>query len=170
MTTTSYVISLALPYAIIADFIGMNVDYLASETNEEPFILSNQVCACYSHGQQSSRCCTTHIRHLGRRNDRPSLYIYGQFAHDYDPTDSHAFSRRRNMPETRWRALTTRTLRRKVTVFEVHGRVGSFDGRIAGFSGLSDDIPIASQCGERHELGGTIMRAHVRMRARLAMR
>lgn len=58
----------------------------------------------------------------------------------------------------------------KVTVFEVHGRVGSFDGRIAGFSGLSDDIPIASQCGERHELGGTIMRAHVRMRARLVMR
>ena len=58
----------------------------------------------------------------------------------------------------------------KVTVFEVHGRVGSFDGRIAGFSGLSDDIPMASQCGERHELGGTIMRAHVRMRARLAMR
>lgn len=48
MTTTSYVISLALPYAIIADFIGMNVDYLASETNEKPFILSNQVCVCYS--------------------------------------------------------------------------------------------------------------------------
>lgn len=58
----------------------------------------------------------------------------------------------------------------KIAVFKTNRGIGAFHGFIAGFGGPPDDVLIAGQCGERHELGGTIMRAHVRMRARLVMR
>lgn len=107
MTTTSYVISLALPYAIIADFIGMNVDHLASETNEEPFILSNQVCACYSTVNNLPAVARRIFDTWADGMTAPLFHIYGQFAHDYDPA---RFTRIQSTPEicqeTRWRALT----------------------------------------------------------------
>ena len=55
----------------------------------------------------------------------------------------------------------------KVAFDEVDGCVGSFDGRVTGLRGLSDDVVVTGQGGERHELGGTVMHAHMGMRLRL---
>ena len=44
---------------------------------------------------------------------------------------------------------------------------GEIDG---GVGGLFDDVVVAGESGERHELRGTVVHAHVRTRARAMMR
>ena len=58
----------------------------------------------------------------------------------------------------------------KVALGEIDGPVGAFHRIIAGLRGLSDDVVVTGQGGERHELGGTVMHAHMGMRLRLVMR
>ena len=56
------------------------------------------------------------------------------------------------------------------TYAHIDGPVGAFHRIIAGLRGLSDDVVVTGQGGERHELGGTVMHAHMGMRLRLVMR
>ena len=51
----------------------------------------------------------------------------------------------------------------KVALGEIDGPVGAFHRIIAGLRGLSDDVVVTGQGGERHELGGTVMHAHMGM-------
>ena len=58
----------------------------------------------------------------------------------------------------------------KIAVGEIDGRVGTFHGFTTGLLGPLDNVVVAGQCGERHELGRTIVHAHMRMCFRTVVR
>lgn len=58
----------------------------------------------------------------------------------------------------------------EVAFGEIDGGVGAFHCFVGMGGGLFDDVVIAGESGERHELRGTVVHAHVRTRARAMMR
>ena len=58
----------------------------------------------------------------------------------------------------------------EVAFSEIDGGVGTFHCFVGMGGGLFDDVVVAGKCGEGHELCGSVVRAHVRARARAMMR
>lgn len=61
-------------------------------------------------------------------------------------------------------------LGREVAFGEIDGSVGAFYCFVGMGGGLFYDVIVAGESGERHELRGTVVHAHVRARARAMMR